>query len=185
MLKQLGISFLLAVSLTSPVNALPGQKFETAMKFYTNNPLFEKITYGGTGGSYGSTHHYYTRLKQSASSSFEVYTDNRRQNIIIEAVDLGDANEIVLDRSSISNLQVIKNIFNSIVVNDFQNSKYILKRTREVTQSSEFYEGKKFNYRVFRSSGNINFAVISKKSDLKSIIQTDSVCHGAFFDCPG
>lgn len=183
MLKQLGISFLLAVSLTSPVNALPGQKFETAMKFYTNNPLFEKITYEGTGGLYGSTHHYSTKLKQSASSLFEVYADNKKQNIIIEAIDLGNSNGIVIDRSSIGKLQLIKNIFNSIVVKDFYNSKYILKRTYDQTQSSEFYEGKKFNYRMVRYQGNINFAVISKTLDLKDIIFTDSLCHGVFFEC--
>lgn len=186
MLKTIGITCLLGVSLLSPVNAVPGQKFETAMKLYRNNPQLKNFTYGGTGGSLGTTHSYYTKLKQNESYSFKIYVDKNRKNVLIEAIKLDDASGIVLDRSSIGKLQVVKNVFNATIINDFKKSKYILKRTHyDEKQTSEFYEGKQFNYRIYRSPNHIDFAVISKTRNLQSIIFIDSVCFGAFFDCPG
>ncbi len=90
MLKKIGLSLAIALSITAPAYALPGQNIETVVEWSENHPLLRKLIYCCTGGLLGTTKQYSSKFHfRQYSLYFTVWASGNKEDkgiVLIEEI---------------------------------------------------------------------------------------------------
>lgn len=153
------IAVILAIT---PANALPEQNINTVVKWAKTRPLLPTLRYNSEAHGYEGT-----------KGKLYFYADVTQENgtVTKEGITVSGDARLKFIRNNAKALELLQNIYNSNIANDFQKSRYVSKVGRD-----QFYSGQKFAYITAEVQGGSSLQIISLRN-LPEFIKNAKYCQ--------
>lgn len=156
------VSALAIVLAVAPANALPGQNINTVIKWAKTKSQLPALTYSSEAHGYGGT-----------KGNLYFYADVTSPNgtVTKEGITVSGDSSLKFTTKNSQAVNLLRNIYNSNIANDFQKSRYMTKIGRD-----QFYRGTSFAYITAQVQGGSAFQIIPLR-DLQGAINNAKYCQ--------
>jgi hypothetical protein len=146
------IAVILAIT---PANALPEQNINTVVKWAKTRPLLPTLRYNSEAHGYDGT-----------KGKLYFYADVTAENgtVTKEGITVSGDSSLKFTTKNAKAVELLQNIYNSNIANDFQKSRYVTKVGRD-----QFYRGQKFAYIAAEVKGGSALQIIPLRNVQKFI----------------
>ena len=155
--------------------ALPGQDITTVIKWSERHPILSKLNYAETRVKKDEPD-YYTEASFNGGIShlrLNVWVNAKKKVTLEEIQYTSETSLMKCNRNDFNFLQLIQQIYDHAIADDFRDSKYV-----SMVGEERFFKGKKYVYHTWDSvpNGNFQFTVIPP-NNLESEMKQPRYCN--------